>query len=289
MQMQFTEKTLIHHASTTALIQIVLINLHTSGTLVPFNRILKQCNISSQFGIAAVESCRPTRVSTISLCWKSTKRNRRRHDRNALIASHLESASLAWRLESTQVSGRRNRGGGVVPSQKSPNFQKISNYVCTIANASVANTKILQKPKITLDLQTNPRPNSLTVLLRSDWDGRRGGALSALRSRRQPHVVQRVRIEAGQSVGFGYRYAAVVLLLGVGVIPVELVIDDVFPGMRRFAPLQGDGGLADIRRHEVARLARHACGIIVLMPECRRDFKIHCLLKAPHDIISNLL
>ena len=53
----------------------------------------------------------------------------------------------------------------------------------------------------------------LTVLLRPDGDGRRGGALAALGLGRQPDVVQRVRVETLQDVFRGHGQAPVVLEL----------------------------------------------------------------------------
>lgn len=98
------------------------------------------------------------------------------------------------------------------------------------------------------------RPNDLTVLLRSDRDGGSGGPLAPLRPGGQPHVVQRVGVEPREDVLLGDADTPVVLLLGVGVVPVELVVDDVLSRVRRLAPLQSYGGFADVRCTQVAWL-----------------------------------
>lgn len=46
----------------------------------------------------------------------------------------------------------------------------------------------------------------------------------------------------------------VMILIGVCVIPVELVVHNVLAGMSRLGPLQCDCGLADISGPEIARL-----------------------------------
>lgn len=46
----------------------------------------------------------------------------------------------------------------------------------------------------------------------------------------------------------------VMILIGVCVIPVELIMDNILAGMRRLGPLQCDCGLADISCPEIARL-----------------------------------
>lgn len=46
----------------------------------------------------------------------------------------------------------------------------------------------------------------------------------------------------------------VMVLIGVCVIPVELIMDNILAGMRRLGPLQCDCGLADISGPEIARL-----------------------------------
>lgn len=46
-------------------------------------------------------------------------------------------------------------------------------------------------------------------------------------------------------------------LIGVCVIPVELVVYDILAGMSRLRPLQCDCGLADIGGPEIARLWWH--------------------------------
>jgi len=46
-------------------------------------------------------------------------------------------------------------------------------------------------------------------------------------------------------------------MIGVCVIPVELVMNDILAGMRRLGPLQCDCGLADIGCPEIARLRWH--------------------------------
>lgn len=47
------------------------------------------------------------------------------------------------------------------------------------------------------------------------------------------------------------------ILIGVCVIPVELIMDNILAGMRRLGPLQCDCGLADISGPEIARLWWH--------------------------------
>lgn len=49
----------------------------------------------------------------------------------------------------------------------------------------------------------------------------------------------------------------VMILIGVCVIPVELIMDNILAGMRRLGPLQCDCGLADISCPEIARLWWH--------------------------------
>lgn len=46
-----------------------------------------------------------------------------------------------------------------------------------------------------------------------------------------------------------------VLLPGISIVPVQLIVDDVLPGVSRFAPLQCYGRLSYVRGAQVARLA----------------------------------
>ena len=90
--------------------------------------------------------------------------------------------------------------------------------------------------------------SALTVLLRTDGNWGGGRALAPLRPRRQPHVVEGVWVEAGEGVRFRNRYSSVVLLLGVGVVPVELVAHYALARVGRFTPLQRYRGFADVGR-----------------------------------------
>lgn len=57
--------------------------------------------------------------------------------------------------------------------------------------------------------------------------------------------------------GEGSSNSLVMILIGVCVIPVELIMDNILAGMRRLGPLQCDCGLADISGPEIARLWWH--------------------------------
>lgn len=57
--------------------------------------------------------------------------------------------------------------------------------------------------------------------------------------------------------GEGSINSLVMILIGVCVIPVELIMDNILAGMRRLGPLQCDCGLADISGPEIARLWWH--------------------------------
>jgi hypothetical protein len=49
----------------------------------------------------------------------------------------------------------------------------------------------------------------------------------------------------------------VLAYLGVGVVPVQFVTDDVFARVYRPAPVQNHARFADVGRAQVARLTRH--------------------------------
>lgn len=72
------------------------------------------------------------------------------------------------------------------------------------------------------------RSNYLTILFGSDRYWWRCGTFAPLRSSRQPHVIQRVRIQSRQRVRFGHRYTSVVLFVRISVIPIQFVIHYTF-------------------------------------------------------------
>lgn len=134
------------------------------------------------------------------------------------------------------------------------------------------------------------RIGQLTILLGAHRNGRGGGPLATLRPCSQPDVVEGIGVESVQGIrlrvgnapergahmvvncsmyacvwGFGFhrpdfgvnsetKDSLVMGLIGVCVIPVELVVHDILAGMRRLGPLQCDCGLADIGCPEIARL-----------------------------------
>lgn len=50
-------------------------------------------------------------------------------------------------------------------------------------------------------------------------------------------------------------------LIGVRIVPIQFVVNDILAGMRRFGPLQRGACLVDVRSPKVARLGGNTCDV----------------------------
>ncbi len=64
-------------------------------------------------------------------------------------------------------------------------------------------------------------------------------------------------------------------VVGEGVVPVELVGDDVFPGVRRLLPRESDRGGAGLQHAQVRRLAGHTLLGLHLTNENKESEQTH--------------